>query len=204
MSLHINSNQSSRGRDRLYRLMPYINFCTNAVAMLPRGMRQWLYNRCRGISGKLGMAIRYILIRTLAKSCGFNVSIQKDVVIYHVDKISFGNNVSIHEMCYLDGSGGINIGNDVSIAHSTTIMSSSHVYTNEDRPIKDQGMEYKHSNICDNVWIGAKCTILAGNNIAEGCILGAGSVVTKHTNPNMIYGGVPAKLIKKRIISPDY
>lgn len=40
---------------------------------------------------------------------------------------------------------------------------------------------------------------MSGVNIADGCIIGAGAVVTKDTEAYCVYGGVPAKLIKRRI-----
>lgn len=45
-------------------------------------------------------------------------------------------------------------------------------------------------------WIGARVTILPGVTVGEGCIIAAGSVVTKDCLPNTMYGGVPAKFIK--------
>lgn len=48
----------------------------------------------------------------------------------------------------------------------------------------------------DGVWIGANATILPGVTIAEGCIIGAGALVNKSTEPNGLYVGVPAKRIK--------
>lgn len=52
--------------------------------------------------------------------------------------------------------------------------------------------------IDDDVWIGINVTILSGVHISRGTIIAAGSVVTKDTEPYGIYGGVPARLIKKR------
>ena len=70
---------------------------------------------------KTGIAIRYMLVKTLAKNCGNNVSIKQYVFLDNIHNISFGDNVSVHPFCYLEVSGGIEIGNDVSLAHNTSI-----------------------------------------------------------------------------------
>ncbi|MBR1536811.1 MAG: hypothetical protein IJ630_07725 [Treponema sp.] len=49
------------------------------------------------------------------------------------------------------------------------------------------------------MWIGANVTILDGVTVASGCVLAAGSVVTKSTEPNGVYAGVPARRIKERV-----
>lgn len=46
--------------------------------------------------------------------------------------------------------------------------------------------------------LGVNCTVLPGVTLGEGCIVGANSVVTKDTEPWMIYAGTPAKPIKPR------
>lgn len=63
-------------------------------------------------------------------------------------------------------------------------------YIDEDRKIQVE--------IGNDVWIGDDVRILGGNKIADGCVIGTGSIVTKDTVPYGIYAGVPAKLIKKR------
>lgn len=46
--------------------------------------------------------------------------------------------------------------------------------------------------------LGVNCTVLPGVTLGEGCIVGAGSVVTRDTEPWMVYAGAPAKPIKPR------
>jgi len=52
--------------------------------------------------------------------------------------------------------------------------------------------------IGSDVWVGYGTIILEGVNIGNGCIISAGSVVTKDLDPYWIYAGVPAKKIRKR------
>jgi acetyltransferase-like isoleucine patch superfamily enzyme len=50
----------------------------------------------------------------------------------------------------------------------------------------------------NDVWIGAKSTIMSGVKIGDGSIIGAGSTVTKDVLPYSIVAGNPAKFIKLR------
>tara|TARA_B100000579_G_C22848758_1_gene866012 strand:+ start:8493 stop:9659 length:1167 start_codon:yes stop_codon:yes gene_type:complete len=55
---------------------------------------------------------------------------------------------------------------------------------------------WKETNVGDNVLIGSNSTIMPVR-IASGCVIGAGSVVTKNCLIKGIYAGNPAKLIRK-------
>lgn len=58
--------------------------------------------------------------------------------------------------------------------------------------------ETRITNIGNDVWIGAKSTIMDGVTIGNGAIIAAGSVVTKDVPPFAVVGGAPAKIIKFR------
>lgn len=48
----------------------------------------------------------------------------------------------------------------------------------------------------DDVWLGARVTVLKGVTIGQGAVVAAGAVVTKDVAPRTVVGGVPAKLIR--------
>lgn len=52
--------------------------------------------------------------------------------------------------------------------------------------------------IGNDVWIGAKATIMPGVIIGDGAVIGSNAVVTHDVPPYAIVGGVPAKIIKYR------
>ena len=52
--------------------------------------------------------------------------------------------------------------------------------------------------IADAVWIGMRSMILPGVRLGEGCVVAAGSVVTKDVPPYTVVGGNPATILKKR------
>lgn len=187
-----------KGRDSFRRYKKIIFFLTKAVKVFPTKLRRKIFVFFRRKKGKTGIVIRYVLLKSIIPSIGDNVAVYEDVYIKNIDKLTIGRNVSIHPMSYLDAAGGIEIGNDVSIAHGVTVMSSSHEYMGDDVPIKYQRINLKKTTIGNNVWIGAKATILFGVTIGDGCVIGANSLVNKDIPAKTVAGGIPAKKIKER------
>lgn len=189
----------TRGRDDFLKYKKLFGILSRCFSFLPRRGRIFFYNLFQNTNGKIGIGLRYVILKSLVKSIGDNVAVYPNVYMKHLDKLEIGNNVSLNPMCYLDANGGLKIGDDVSIAHGVTLLSDNHKYDLLDIPIKDQGMQLKETVIENNVWLGAKVTVLAGVTIHEGVVVGANSVVTKDILANQVVAGIPAKSIKNRI-----
>jgi acetyltransferase-like isoleucine patch superfamily enzyme len=191
--------KKNRGRERFKSIKPFIVFAAKALKVFPKKIRIKMFYRARNYRGSVGLLYRYVVLKTIALSVGDNVFIGEMVYILNPEKLVIGDNVSIHSMSYLECIGGVEIGNDVSIAHSVTIMSVNHNFKSIEVPIKDQGISCKGVKINDDVWIGAKVTILDGIVIQKGSVIAANAVVTKDIEQNSIYAGVPAVKIKDRV-----
>ena len=191
-----------RGREQFAKYRMIINFFVSVSKILPQHVRKKLFEHYRTKKGKSGIVFRYILLKSIAKKCGDNVMVATDVYFKYPENLVLGENISFQPMCYIDAEGGIEIGDDVSIAHSVTILSSNHRFNQLDIAIKDQGMELLKTQIKNNVWIGAKATILAGSLLKSGTVLAANCVLTKKKlyEENLILAGIPARMIRKRYI----
>lgn len=89
----------------------------------------------------------------------------------------------------------IKIGNNVTITEGVTFLT-------HDGGVGLFRSEYKGINVFgriivgNDVFIGANTTILPGVRIGNCVVIGAGSVVTKDVQDNVVVAGVPAKTIR--------
>ncbi|NMO80068.1 sugar O-acetyltransferase [Niallia alba] len=107
--------------------------------------------------------------------------------------IKVGKNVFINSGCRFQDQGGITIGDGVLIGHNVVLATLNH----DIDPRKRGTMHPAPITIGNDVWIGANATVVPGVTIGDGAIIAAGAVVTKDVPPNVIVGGVPAKILKK-------
>jgi len=137
--------------------------------------------------------------RALFGRRGIKVKISPFVFIKTPKNIFLGDNIFLNHNCCLWASkkSSIHIGDNVLFGPGVCVIASNHG-TKSGTIIRFQNDIDKSIKIGSDVWIGANSVITAGVHIADGCVIGAGSVVTKNLSKNSIVGGVPAKLIKYR------
>ena len=139
--------------------------------------------------------IRAFLVKGFTGCNSKNLYINKNAEISRF--VTIGNNSGI-------GSNSIigrftTIGDDVMMGPDCIIYTRNHNFDRIDIPMNKQGMQdFKPVVIGNDVWIGARVTILPGVHIGDGSIIGAGAIVTKDVPQYSIVGGNPAKIIKYR------
>lgn len=67
--------------------------------------------------------------------------------------------------------------------------------------VNDDTRTIPECRIGNDVWVGANSVLMPGVKVADGAIIGAGSVVTKDVGPYEIHAGTPARKIRDRLPS---
>lgn len=165
--------------------------------IIPMPIIRFLWRTLDVFDGKLGAVFRYVLVCRRLGQCGKNVFFAHNIYIDNFKKLRVGNNVSIHTLSTILTGGGVHIGNNVSIAHGVSVVSGEHTWELQDTPIKYNPVVMYEVKIDDDVWIGCGVKILSNVHIGKRVVVAAGGVVTKSLDNGGLYGGIPAKLIKK-------
>lgn len=140
--------------------------------------------------------INRIIYILMGHSLGQNVVLYSSVEMLGLIKVTIGKNSFVgHKTLFMGGESSIKIGENCDISSNVSLICGSH----EIGTVNRRGGKGISNDIiiCDGVWIGYGSTIMGGITIGESSIIAAGSLVNKNVPKNTIYGGVPAKEIKK-------
>jgi len=99
---------------------------------------------------------------------------------------------------YIDSTDAVTVGNYVMIGPGVKIYTGIHsTYVGIGVPMIHQLPTSEPVLIGSDVWVGANVIILPGCNIPNGCVIAAGSVVTRTSGlrQNGIHAGVPCRFI---------
>ncbi len=115
---------------------------------------------------------------TTGRFCRFDLDGTKQTLL-------IGDNCEMGDMTHIVALNHVEIGKDVLIASKCFISDTSHGCYNGDNPDSPDSIPNRRAlvsgttRIGDRVWIGENAVILAGADIGDGCIIGAGSIVSK-------------------------
>ena len=157
-----------------------------------------------------------------AKFVGRSVQISTKCSIYGIENMSFGDFVRVDDFCMLSGridigrnvhiaafcnvaggEPGITIGDFSGLAYAVTVFAQSDDYSGKSMTNPTIPDCYKREVklpiiIEKHCIVGAHSIVLPGVRIADGCAIGAMSMVTKSTQEWGVYFGCPAKRLKSR------
>ena len=119
--------------------------------------------------------------------------------------VTVGDNVELRDGVWIGP--GASIGSNVRIFNkaviSTEALIGNNIYIGPRAMLvntnffKGDAATFEAPIVENNVRIAAGAILLPSVVIREGCIIAVGAVVTKSTEPNMVYMGVPAKAVRK-------
>lgn len=175
----------------------------NTIIGLPRFIWDYLILEpivflFRWLPGGYGIALRTILYKVLLKKVGKGVVIRDGVKILFPERVEIGKYTGLNDSCIIDGTGGVKIGSYVRMAPRVEILTSNHIFTDRNVPIKKQGLELKAVVIEDDVWVGIGALLVPGVHIGHGAVIAGHAVVTKNVPPFAIVAGIPAVTIGQR------
>lgn len=143
------------------------------------------------------------ILRKLGIDLGEGVYLQGPIYFdygcnIHIGKNSYANfNLTILDVCP------VTIGENVFMGTGVSIVTPLHPLRYQQRNLYYSPKGYwadqeygKPITIGDNCWITSNVTIVGGVHIGEGCVIGAGSVVTRDIPPHSLAVGNPCKVLR--------
>ena len=118
--------------------------------------------------------------------------------------IAPGGRLTIGDGCFLNRETMIavqeevTIGDHVMFANGCFIGDADHRYDDLEMPITWQGFVPRGPvSIGSNCWFGVHCVVTGGVTVADRCVVGANSVVTRDLPFGVVAAGSPAKVIRE-------
>ncbi|MGO2374022.1 MAG: acyltransferase [Pseudoalteromonas prydzensis] len=124
-----------------------------------------------------------------------NLQISANSILVGLENLKCGKNVYIASNVVINASCMINIEDGVMIGIASTLVSGDH--TMEDGSYRYGKPKRNPIFIGRGSWVAGNALITAGGSLPPSSLLAGGAVLSKKFDEPGIYGGVPAKLIRK-------
>ena len=153
------------------------------MAVLFRYCKVWLIYRPKGFVSVLGNAY----LNNPNIEFGRNVVLYPNVHIFGPGKVILGDNVCLGDGTVICSASEIVIGADTMVAAQCYITDCNHGMNVLGGVMRKQKLSIHSCRIGENAWLGWGCKVLAGAEILNGAVIGAGTVVTGIVDENTIY-----------------
>lgn len=146
---------------------------------------------------------RQDILRQLLGGIGEGTSLMGPIHFHYGCHTEIGASCFINCNFTVQDDARVKIGDHCCIGPNVTIVTPMHpMLADERRGFRcDDGVERflcyaKPVVIGNDCWFGANVVVCPGVTIGDGCVIGAGSVVTRDIPPNSVAAGVPARIIR--------
>ena len=116
---------------------------------------------------------------------------------FHCDyggNITIGDHFYANYNCVILDCAPVTFGDNVFIAPNCGFYTAGHPL---DAPTRNRLLEFARPiTVGNDVWIGGNTAILPGVTIGDGCVIGAGSVVTRNIPAGMVAVGNPCRPVR--------
>lgn len=136
---------------------------------------------------------RSLLLRLFGASVGKGVHVYPGVKIWAPWNLVLGDECGIANGVILYSQGKISIGRRAVVSQGAHLVAGTHDYTHPGFPLVTRPI-----SIGDYAWVAAEAFIHPGVVVAEGCVVGARSVVQKNLPPWTVCAGHPCQPLKER------
>ena len=166
-----------------------------------RQLRHW---RQAGTSVHPSVEFSGLQVPSPLLTIGTGCTVERDVTLWlspHTGaepRIEISSDVFIGRNTYIGAFKPITIGPLTQIGAYSYLISANHSYESRAVPIRGQGFVGAPIVIEEDVWIGTHVIVLPGVTIGRGAVIAAGSLVNKDVPPYEVWGGIPARLLKRR------
>ncbi len=178
------------------------------MSMNRPSIKYWLKNILYGSGIKRFLHIQNFINVSPNACLGYN-----NLIVNPDNLVMEGNSTLKRDSVIMNGRAKFIIRNNSGAAEELMIITGNHMsivghsvkdVTNDVKDREDMHNEYDKDIIIDeDVWIGARVTILSGVHVGRGCEIGAGTVLRSSIPPYSIVLGNPAKIVGFRFIPEE-
>lgn len=140
-----------------------------------------------------------LFLKIILKKFKLNCLVDQDIFIRNPINLSISQNCNINRGCEFFTSFQDSDNGSIELEENVTLSPNVKIYAiGQDPHSKNFNSIAKPVLIKKNAWICADVTILPGVTVGENAVIASKSIVNKSVNKDEIWGGNPAKFIKKR------
>ena len=139
--------------------------------------------------------LKAAVLRVFGANIGLGCYIKPGVRVKFPWFLTIGDHCWVGEDAWIDNLAQVTIGSNVCISQGVYLCTGNHDWSTFNMKLFRRPI-----TILDGAWVGAHALLAPGVEIGAGAVVSVGSVVTQPIPSWEIWGGNPAKFLKKRVL----